>query len=278
MPETVRSFWHGGPLPPLARACLRSFARHGHEVELYSFQSIAVPEGVRLRRADEILPPSELCQFSGNITAFADLFRYQLLHDRGGWWVDTDVYCLTANLPAASRAWAPESGGLLNNAILRFPTADPACARICRLARERATLRGRFGALGPALLTEVLAGVNEGDHAGTRSSFYPLHWLEAHYVWLPEHRAEVEARLEGAAFLHLWMKALTDCGIDLHRAPPRGSWLGQACSGEAWPRRNLPWTEWKIRRSIARYHGHQSVRDKLAGIERERAMRRLAHG
>ena len=32
--ETVRSFWHGGPLPPLARACLRSFVSHGHAVWL----------------------------------------------------------------------------------------------------------------------------------------------------------------------------------------------------------------------------------------------------
>jgi hypothetical protein len=170
-----------------------------------------------------------------------------------------------------------ESGDQLNNAILRFPAGDPACATLCRLARERAATPGRFGALGPALLTEVLSTSKDGDHAGTRPSFYPLHWLEAHYVWLPDRRAEVEARLGGALFLHLWMKALTDCGIDLHRAPPSGSWLGDLCAGEVWPRRNFPWTEWKIRRSIERYHGSPTVRAKLAGIERERTMTKAAH-
>ena len=270
MTETVRTFWHGGALPPLARACLRSFTQHGHEVELYAYQSFDVPAEIRLRSAEEILPASDLKGFTGNISAFADLFRYQLLHDRGGWWVDTDVYCLTATLPQADRAWAPEDAGLLNNAILRFPPGDPACATLCSLARERSAQGGRWGALGPAMLTEVLAQSPDGNHAGTRAAFYPLHWLEAHYAWLPERRADVEARLRGASFLHLWMKALTDCGIDLHRAPPAGSWLDAACAGETFARRNFPWGEWRIRRTLSRYHDVEAVRSKLAGVVERR--------
>jgi hypothetical protein len=239
-------------------------------VELYSYQAPAVPGEVRVRNAEQILPASDLDLFGGNITAFADLFRYHLLHMLGGWWVDTDVYCLTAQLPQASKAWAPEGGNLLNNAILKFPAGDPTCAELARLARERAGEPARWGALGPALLTEVLGSVAVPEHGGTQDGFYPLHWLEAHYVWLPERRADVDARLSGACFLHLWMKALIDCGIDLQCAPPDGSWLAAVAADEAWPGPKAPWHDWRTRRAITRYHEAPSVQRKLARIEAER--------
>ena len=284
--ETVRSFWQGNRLPPLVRACLGSFARQGHRVELYSYQTLDVPDGVTLSDATLVLPSGALSQFQGHVAAFADLFRYQLLHDRGGWWVDTDVYCLTATLPAVERAWAPEENGRLNNAILKFPAGDPVCALLLQRARERANVRAReratepncWGALGPALVTEVLGQAEASSHGGTRADFYPLHWLEAHYLWLPEYRAEVRARLERGVFLHCWMKALTDCGIDLHRAPPAGSWLHDVTRGEVWPRGNSTWHEWRTRRAIERYHGAPSVRTRLASIEHDRAAMRRAHG
>ena len=265
-------------MPPLARACLGSFVPQGHGVELYSNQALDVPDGVTLSDATQVLPAGTLTQFQEHFAAFADLFRYQLLHDRGGWWVDTDVYCLTATLPALERAWAPEESGRLNNAILKFPAGDRDCARLLRRARERANEPTRWGALGPTLATEVLGDAEDPSHGGTRAEFYPLHWLEAHYLWLPGYRAEVTARLDRGVFLHCWMKALTDCGIDLLRAPPAGSWLHDVTRGEEWPRRNSPWHEWRTRRAIERYHGAPSVRTRLASIENDRAVMRRAHG
>src|SRR4029453_18431522 len=136
---------------------------------------------------------------------------------------------------------------------------DPTCAELASLARERAIEPASWGALGPSLLTEAL-GRSTSAHAGTRAEFYPLHWLEAHYAWLPERRDELEARLAGATFLHLWMKALTDCGIELDRAAPAGSWLADATRDEAWPGLKLPWHDWRTRRAISRYHEAPSVR------------------
>lgn len=267
MSVTVSSFWHGGALPPLVRLCLGSFIRQGHQVRLFCYTPIDVREGVSLADATEIFPATDLSRFSGNIATFSDLFRYQMLFVRGGWWVDTDVYCLTPRLPAAPRAWAGQGDGVINNAILKFPAGDPLCGRLAGLARERIPDLARWGAIGPDLVTEVLSDHAAADHAGTPPTFYPLHWLEAHYVWVPSYRAEVQARLEQATFLHCWMKALTDCGIDLLRAPPRDSWLAEATRGETWPRRSLPWHEWRTRRALARYHGRRWVR-----IARERLM------
>jgi hypothetical protein len=36
----------------------------------------------------------------GSVSAFSNLFRYYLLHQMGGWWVDADVVCLSECVPA----------------------------------------------------------------------------------------------------------------------------------------------------------------------------------
>ena len=33
-------------------------------------------------------------RWTGNLATFADIFRYKLLYERGGWWVDLDLVCL----------------------------------------------------------------------------------------------------------------------------------------------------------------------------------------
>jgi hypothetical protein len=79
---------------------MSSFVAQGHSVHLYTYDPIDnVPHGVTLRDAAQILPPSQvfrnrLGKGKGSLAAFSDLFRYKLLLDQGGWWVDTDVFCL----------------------------------------------------------------------------------------------------------------------------------------------------------------------------------------
>ncbi len=52
-----------------------------------------------MQDARQILPASKVFrnqrgEGKGSLAAFSDLFRYKLLMDRGGWWVDTDIFCL----------------------------------------------------------------------------------------------------------------------------------------------------------------------------------------
>jgi hypothetical protein len=54
-----------------------------------------------LRDAADILPRDSIFCLSarlrkGSYSAFSNVFRYQLVLDRGGWWVDTDLVCLKA--------------------------------------------------------------------------------------------------------------------------------------------------------------------------------------
>src|ERR1041385_3961243 len=97
MSEPIQSLWIGPRLSAMERACLASFLRHGHEVHLYTYNDVdGVPPGVIVRDGSEILPPERIFSYREHdtVSGFSNFFRYKLLSERGGWWVDTDVICL----------------------------------------------------------------------------------------------------------------------------------------------------------------------------------------
>jgi hypothetical protein len=103
----VQSFWHGAPLSPYERLSIKSFLDCGHRYRLFAYRpDLIVPEGCEIADAAEILPEDRVFFYkrgagAGSVAAFANLFRYKLLFERGGWRVDTDVVCQTRRLPAA---------------------------------------------------------------------------------------------------------------------------------------------------------------------------------
>ncbi len=84
----------------MEQLCISSFLRNGHEFHLYAYGPVeGLPAGATLRDAAEILPESGVFGYQsgfgkGSFSAFSNFFRYKLLLERGGWWVDTDVVCL----------------------------------------------------------------------------------------------------------------------------------------------------------------------------------------
>jgi hypothetical protein len=104
--RTVHGLWIGSNLSKLELLTLCSFVDHGHDFNLWTYSDIHchLPQRARLRDAAEILPAD--CVFrrstidaecgvgSGSCAGFSDLFRYKLLYEYGGYWVDMDVTCL----------------------------------------------------------------------------------------------------------------------------------------------------------------------------------------
>ncbi|NBT58795.1 hypothetical protein EBT16_08435, partial [bacterium] len=97
---TLQTLWIGAQLKPLHTACLESFLRFGHTIDLYSYEAVnGVPPGIQLKNAESILPAKKIFAYQkgpgkGSFSAFSNLFRYTLLFERGGVWIDTDVFCL----------------------------------------------------------------------------------------------------------------------------------------------------------------------------------------
>jgi hypothetical protein len=103
----IHGLWIGKSLSSLEMLTLHSFTAKGHIFYLWVYESIEnqLPKNVILKDANEIIPASGIFrrkyddpQFKigkGSVgSPFSDLFRYKLLYEYGGWWVDMDVTCL----------------------------------------------------------------------------------------------------------------------------------------------------------------------------------------
>jgi hypothetical protein len=163
--EIIYSLWVGPPLTLMEQLSITSFLQNGYEYHLYCYGKIPnVPAGAILRDAGEILPSSEIFYYQqgpgkGSVAAFANLFRYKLLLERGGWWADTDMICLRPLNFAGSVVFASEhydAGIQTTNSILKLPPGH-AVARACyetAMREDRAKLT--WGKTGPALMDRIV--------------------------------------------------------------------------------------------------------------------------
>jgi hypothetical protein len=262
MATTVNMFWHGGALPSYAWFCMQSFLDRGHAVRLFAYDTLTAPQGVTPADAGNILNADELSRYR-SVASFSDVFRYELLFKEGGWWADVDVVCLADKLPEASYAWAEQEPGLVNVAILKFPKADPLLAQLAAKARGLASGTA-WGATGPHLLSELLRACHPIDRAGSTSEFYPIHWLEAPLLLLPEYKTGIVRRLEKATFLHLWAHVFEDIGIGLDRSP-RGSLMYDFAKTDPEHSATL-WRQLKTRQAIRKYWRQSWVTDQWAKV------------
>lgn len=250
--QTFNSFWHGSKLSWLEWACIESFVRRGHTFRLFSYEDLAqleVPPGVIKADAAEILPRNEVFEFDRSFSGFSNIFRYALLLQQGGWWVDADVYCQVDSFPDCRYAWASEDEQFINGAILKFPVGDPTLADILKAAVRIGRKVQVWGQLGPRLLTCFLFDWPDQLYGSTRD-FYPVPWRDTHRLWLPEDHASVAAACAESPFVHMWASVLSRLGIDRTAAPPLDSFLHRLYAASSYPHPLARQDEASVRRSI----------------------------
>ena len=205
----VLMFWHGPALSRLERLCMSSFIANGHAVHLHVYDEPArVPPGVTVMDAADVLPRRHLFAHaaSGSFALFADWFRYRLLHDKGGLWVDTDVVCLKPFDHGSEEIFAWQDSLVINNAVLGLPTWPQARAmdggplraakplRSIRLAEGKTSqahahagtwLAPQAAAMGRVRTTWLHPGSAalwlSDSLAQPFWHFYPIHYLNWHY-------------------------------------------------------------------------------------------------
>jgi hypothetical protein len=240
------TLWIGETLGPVERACLRSVMRQGHQLVLYCYlPPKAVPEGVEIRDAEEILPQSEIFyHHRGSVALFADWFRYELQRHGAGIWVDTDVYLLQPLDESREYLFGEQSPGLINNAVLRLPAhsamlddlVEPFSGRTPRWLpkpaywlskmRERVTGAAHVGSMpwgttGPSALTAAASKEGLLSHALPPSVFYPAPWEKAAWITDPAQSLD-EWVTDATVALHLWNERIK--GFK-NAPPPKGSFL-----------------------------------------------------
>lgn len=182
----INMFWHGERLPALHQMCIASFVQQGHPVDLYSYAPSleGLPDGVVLKDASSILSSESIFRESeGSYALFADQFRYEMLHQIGGWWADCDVYCLRPFDFDAEYVFGLESPGKINNAVIKAPRGGPLTQQLVEDAKQLAVHRDWDRAVRVFHDAVTSQGL---DHAALpQHVFYPVPYTEWASVFSP---------------------------------------------------------------------------------------------
>ena len=228
--QEFRTFWVGPPLTAYEDLSLTSLVARGQRVLLYSYdKTLRVPDGVELVDANEVLPADRIHEFlhpngEASPTLHANLFRYEALHKFGGWYCDLDIVLVGDSPPSTEVYLAREDETFVNNAVLRFPPGAPFMAAAAEAARALMTST-QWGASGPKLLTRLVEEHGLGPAVLPWTAAYPLRPTEVHQLFLPQYREELEDRVAGADFVHLWNQIWCRVRIPKQYGPPEGSFL-----------------------------------------------------
>lgn len=232
----VQTLWMGGPLTRVERLSLVSFLRTGHAVDLYAYDDVPnVPEGARLLDANRIVTRAELPRYgpragegAGSWALASDIFRYALLWERGGWWVDTDVVALRSLDDDHDYFFAFQDERMVNTAVLKMPAH-------CQLAELLADTSRRLGANamwaepGPCLMTTLVSLMAMTDLAAGPGTVYPVHWSQVLDLLRPDPLGVRWRRLASSHAVHLWNEMWRRLGIDKERTHARTSIFERLC-------------------------------------------------
>ncbi len=225
--EPIQGLWIGARLSTLERLTIRSFQCHGHAFHLYVYDEVAaVPRGTVLHDASAIMPASRIFRYSpsASYAGFANLFRYQLLHERGGWWVDMDTVCLRPFDFVTPYVFASEdhqTGPMVTSGILKTPAGAPILAAAREIAATKKAEDLSWGETGPRLLASLVERFGLDRYAEPPATFCPIPWLE----W----RRLINSDLDpfslpaGVHAIHMWNEMWRREGQDKDARYPRDS-------------------------------------------------------
>jgi hypothetical protein len=248
------ALWVGGTLSKLEIACLSSAVKVGHAVYLYTYAPVPnPPPGVILRSAHDILPENRLLRFRGNgsFALGSDLFRYELLKQRAGCWIDTDVFFLKPLELDGPCLFGWEDEKSINSAVLflehdspllsdllNFAYSDPVIPpwwsfekqiRQKNLSYENKALSLEqldWGIIGPKAMTHYVHRHNLAHLAKPVEVFYPFHWTEAKRSFDPAFDL-FDRITENTCAVHLWNNAIQDLK---NQEPASGSFMSYVYS------------------------------------------------
>lgn len=229
MTEVIRSFWHGPPLHPYLLLCLHSFVERGYPVEVFTYQrNHGFPAWITARDAREILPNENVMVYrqgpgAGSPALHANLFRLALLERLGGWWVDTDVALLAAELPSTELYFTEEEDHFANSTI-KFPGGHPLLTEAAEYARKVGD-NVPWATTGPTLLSTLIRKHGLEAWATPGANGCPFLYRDVPKFFDPQQAEELTERARPSFFMHLYNEMWRRFGIPTNLGPPAGSFL-----------------------------------------------------
>ncbi len=181
----IQSLLIGNPTL-LNKQCISSFIDMGHEFHLYVYENFMIP-GIKLMDANEILPKSSIFRYQngfgkGSVSAFSNLFRYKLLFEKGGWWVDTDVFCLkkfdftTEYVFASERTKSGEETPA--SCVIYVPNKSEIMKYCIDEVSKKDLAKIKWREIGPSLLTRAIKRYELDSYLKPYYLFCPVDWWD----------------------------------------------------------------------------------------------------
>lgn len=130
---TVQSLWVGDRLSRMEYYSIKSFLNLGYEFHLYTYNKVKnVPKGTKIKDASKIMPFDKVFSLKKSFLPFSDIWRYKLLYEKGGYWVDLDMiaikrfdfkepYIFSAERTMKTGAFASRADEVTHIGILKAP-------------------------------------------------------------------------------------------------------------------------------------------------------------
>ena len=91
----VQSLWVGDKLSRMEHYSIKSFLKLGFTYHLYVYENVKnVPKGTIIKDANTIIKKRKIFSLKSSFLPFSDIWRYKLLYEKGGYWVDLDMIAL----------------------------------------------------------------------------------------------------------------------------------------------------------------------------------------
>jgi len=221
MSDIIQTLWVGNTLSVMERLCLSSFVQNGHETHLYTYEDIDnVPDGVILKDGGEILPEDMIFEYKDHksFSGFSNYFRYKLLSDKGGYWVDTDIVCLkpfdfSETFVFCSEEILPLNQGNVHigSCLIKAPKESILTKDAFETCMSKKTEDLVWGEVGPRLVKEMVEKYNMQSFVKSPEWFCPIPGI----AWqaLIDPKAVVNFG-ENTYAVHLWNEMWRRADVD----------------------------------------------------------------
>jgi len=209
----------------MERLCINSYLANGHEFHLYAYNEILnVPGGTIMKNANDIIPEREVYvdRFGGYVN-LSNQFRFTMLHELGGWWVDMDTICLKPFDFEEEFVFSSEVIHHRNRVNNTYMKSQPG-AKYLKDCLDFLSVRGHehihWGELGITLLSRMIFRNRMEQYIQQPGCFCPV----------PCYRVDrligdpAPVLPETSYALHLWHNMWKTLQIDKDAKFPDGSW------------------------------------------------------
>lgn len=221
-PLKVQTLWIGDELNDLSRISIKSWLYQGYEVDLYSDSWIddEILQDTRIKQIDA----REIWDFkdTGEILPFSDLWRFKLLYQKGGVWLDADMLLLdqlpydkiliSSEFTMRSGAFKSKMPFICNIGALRFQKKDKILKLIIQKIEEKTKSIGTTFCDNMFIFRRVIKNCEYNQYVKEPSMFCGVDWWNAKELYYSdEYKTKYNVKplhnkiiLQHSIGVHLW--------------------------------------------------------------------------